>query len=124
MVKWFIVILLILVDQSTKAFIVQFFPQSISYNQGIAFGLLPSNLWLIINLILILSIVFWSKGEMAASLIISGGISNLLDRIFRGAIIDYINLQVWPSFNFADALISIGLVFYLVSLVTPKKAPI
>ena len=40
---------------------------------------------------------------------------NLLDRLFRGSVIDFIDLQFWPVFNVADAAITVavvGLVIY------------
>ena len=45
-------------------------------------------------------------------LILTGGISNLFDRIFRGYVIDFIdtNLLNFPSFNIADISIVIGIV--------------
>lgn len=51
--------------------------------------------------------------------VVAGGIGNLLDRIFRGYVVDYINLTFWPFnnfaiFNLADFLIVFGsLVFML-----------
>lgn len=121
---WLLVFLLILVDQLSKVIFLQFFYQSTIYNQGIAFGLFPSNIWLIINLILVLFLAIYKKKEIGSSFIIAGGLSNLIDRIFRGAIIDFINLKIWPSFNLADIFISMGIVIYLVSSFAPKKAPI
>ncbi len=52
-------------------------------------------------------------------LIISGGIGNLIDRIFRGIVIDYIELLFihFAVFNFADCLLTIGafiLILYLI----------
>ncbi len=44
------------------------------------------------------------------SLILSGGFSNLIDRIYQGYVIDYINPGFWPVFNLGDAYISIGVV--------------
>ncbi|MDR3559793.1 MAG: signal peptidase II [Candidatus Pacebacteria bacterium] len=41
-------------------------------------------------------------------LVLSGAISNIVDRIFFGCVIDYINLRVWPVFNLADVYITIG----------------
>ncbi len=44
-------------------------------------------------------------------MVLGGGIGNLIDRIARspgGEVVDFIDLQVWPVFNVADAAISLG----------------
>ena len=61
-------------------------------------------------------------------MILSGGIGNLIDRIVRGYVIDFIdvNLFNFPNFNIADISISIGiisLIFILCnSILKEKKA--
>ena len=52
-------------------------------------------------------------------LIVSGGIGNLIDRIFRGIVIDFIEPVFinFAVFNFADSLVTVGafiLIFYLI----------
>lgn len=45
------------------------------------------------------------------SMIISGGLSNLIDRLFRGYVVDYIDVNQiikYPVFNIADISIVIG----------------
>lgn len=45
-------------------------------------------------------------------MIISGGVSNLMDRIFRGYVVDYIDINQiikYPVFNIADMSIVIGM---------------
>jgi signal peptidase II len=51
------------------------------------------------------------------TLIISGAISNIIDRIYFGCVIDFIDLRIWPVFNLADIYITIGaiiLIFFYV----------
>jgi signal peptidase II len=46
---------------------------------------------------------------------LGGVIGNMLDRFFRGFVVDFIDFSVWPAFNLADAAISlsaIGLIIY------------
>lgn len=48
--------------------------------------------------------------------IVSGATGNLIDRFKYGAVIDFIDLHIshfhWPTFNFADIIISIGAITY------------
>jgi len=48
-----------------------------------------------------------------AILIISGALSNILDRFLFGCVIDFIDLRFWPVFNFADVFITIGAIMIL-----------
>ena len=49
------------------------------------------------------------------SLIIGGGIGNLIDRVFRGFVVDYIEVRLFDFavFNFADCCVIIGAVMFL-----------
>lgn len=42
--------------------------------------------------------------------ILAGAISNILDRLYFGCVIDFIRLPFWPLFNLADAFIVIGVI--------------
>lgn len=89
-------------------------------NTGAAFSILRDKLpFLIIitSLFLIAAIVLLvtkkiKKPFMVASvgLIIAGGVGNLIDRIFRGFVVDYIEVRLFnfAVFNFADCCVVIG----------------
>lgn len=51
-------------------------------------------------------------------LIIAGGISNIIDRLYFGCVIDFINLKIWPVFNLADIYITIGTIAIIMKHVT------
>ena len=58
------------------------------------------------------------------TLITAGGIGNLIDRIFRGAVIDYIDLDIninfiktFAIFNFADMCVVVGGIALVISLI-------
>lgn len=60
------------------------------------------------------------------ALIFAGGIGNLIDRIFRGYVIDYLQVKLFDFaiFNFADCCVVIGAIMFFVYLVffdKPKK---
>ena len=59
-------------------------------------------------------------------LVASGGIGNLIDRIFRGAVIDFIDVGYktfyrWPSFNVADSCVCIGVSIFIISMFFQKN---
>lgn len=51
---------------------------------------------------------------------ISGGISNLIDKIFRGYVIDYINIKT-SAFNFADIIIVVGALILIWQILYEKN---
>ena len=58
--------------------------------------------------------------KLAYSLILAGGITNLIDRLFRGFVIDYIdinNLFEYPIFNLADICIVIGVIVIMITVI-------
>ncbi|MGN0470831.1 MAG: signal peptidase II, partial [Acutalibacteraceae bacterium] len=96
-------------------------------NRGAAFGIFQNQVWVfaIITLIMIAFFVYILvsgkiKGKLfttAAILIIGGGIGNLIDRIFRGFVVDYLSLSFFPPVcNFADYCITIGAVLFIISM--------
>ena len=63
----------------------------------------------------------WSTSSLAAAtadpliwlpagLLIGGALGNLADRVRDGAVTDFIDLPVWPTFNLADVAIVVGVV--------------
>ncbi|MBI5076784.1 signal peptidase II [Candidatus Falkowbacteria bacterium] len=75
----------------------------------------------ILTAIIIVLIIFlkksWQSGNLVSatglSLIAGGAAANVIDRISRGAVLDYLTLSFrgfeWATFNFADAIITISL---------------
>jgi signal peptidase II len=57
---------------------------------------------------------------VALSLVLGGAIGNLIDRLFRapgflrGAVVDFVHLGAWPTFNVADAAITVGALLIVV----------
>jgi lipoprotein signal peptidase len=54
--------------------------------------------------------------DLLLALVGAGAASNLFDRVFRGAVMDYIDLWIWPSFNVADIFIVVGAVLVVVKI--------
>jgi signal peptidase II len=88
-------------------------------NSGIAFGLF-SNLDNIVFICAAVFVLFFMLYILIAkrpksillllgfSLIFSGAVGNLTDRVIYGYVFDFIDLRVWPVFNLADSAITIG----------------
>ena len=58
------------------------------------------------------------KASVALSFILAGGISNLIDRIFRGEVVNFIDISPlvsFPKFNFADICIVVGWILFAFS---------
>ncbi|MBU0598355.1 signal peptidase II [Patescibacteria group bacterium] len=94
-------------------------------NQGIAYGIPLSPVFLIIIVSIIIFILFFllvravQKHELeslaALSLIIIGAFSNLLDRIRFEYVIDLMVLTSWPVFNLSDIFILAGVMWLIIS---------
>ncbi len=94
-------------------------------NTGIAFGLNNSSNVsnILLSLIVIALIISFIKRQseridnktmVALSLMISGGIGNLIDRIIRGGVIDFIKVYKFPIFNLADIFVVVGWILLIV----------
>jgi len=80
---------------------------------------------LIISMLLILLIKNYKNInnliKMFLIMIISGGTSNLIDRIFRGYVVDYIDINQifkYPVFNIADISIVLGVILLILYIIT------
>jgi signal peptidase II len=100
------------------------------HNTGIAFGLFKDCgfVFIIIPLVLtgllIYNVYYYRNSEklsriyiVAFSLILGGAISNLIDRIYFGYVIDFIDFRIWPVFNIADSAITIGAAIILLKCI-------
>ena len=91
-------------------------------NSGAAFGIFAGQTWFLITITCIIMVIcvcmlvrktFQSKWMFwSLVLVLSGGIGNLIDRIFRGgSVVDFLQFDFWrsfPVFNIADCAIVIG----------------
>lgn len=127
-------VLLVFLDQITKYLVYKYFQNPVnligdffkieySQNTGVAFGIHVPHIILIVATILLVSLVahvvykeFKLEEPIAQAglvLIVSGAISNLIDRLTRGFVIDFIAVWRWPNFNLADTYISIGILLMI-----------
>ena len=103
-------------------------------NSGVAFGLFDGNSTIagilvgivIVPLVLVLGFMI-TRGPLwalAGGLVLGGAAANLIDRIGDQHVIDFISVGRWPSFNIADASITIGaLVLIALSMLDQRAKP-
>ena len=87
-------------------------------NTGAAFGIFSERrifLLIIQSLVLILLYILYKFylpaddfSKFFLVLIIAGALGNIIDRVRLGYVIDFIDIQIWPIFNFADIFIVVG----------------
>jgi len=138
----------LLLDQATKAVIVArfsgytvvpvipgFFRLVRVENTGMAFGLFsdsssPLAFWLLTlvsaTVLGVVAFLLWkdstssSLGGLALAVILGGAAGNVVDRLARGKVIDFLDFYIgrhhWPAFNLADSAIVIGAVLLLLDL--------
>lgn len=108
-----------------------FFSFTYVQNTGAAFGILEGNIALFIG-ITIFFLVYFMKvilednqiylfKELYYSMVMSGIIGNLIDRLVRGYVIDFFSFTIFsysfPVFNVADILIVGGIFFFFIDVV-------
>ena len=131
MVYGLLALLVVLVDQATKHFVVQHFAVGESVpvlenifhwtfilNRGAAFGMLEGSRWLFVVIALaVIGGVLYLRKEieqsgvlacMGAALFTGGAVGNLIDRTLHSVVIDFFDFRIWPIFNVADIAICTG----------------
>ena len=143
-------LLLILIDQISKSYVIEYLQKQngmivyvtkylnivYTWNYGISFGMFSnyyqySNYFFsILNSIIVLFAIvhyfntynvysrYYSVGLLIT---ISGAMGNVLDRIFRKGVFDFIDIHYedyyFPAFNFADICITLGTIILVYSII-------
>ena len=141
------ILVLVLLDQLSKILIINsfnvndeliiidnFFKFNYIRNTGISFGILSNQKIIIIclSLLIIVYMIFESLKNknnklklLSSSLIIGGALGNLIDRVFRGYVIDFISFTLFNRemaiFNIADMFITFGIILYIIILLLEGK---
>lgn len=143
----------VLLDQATKLtidaklgfsdripVIDDFFYITHARNPGAAFGLFGDSpvairltLFIGITLVALAMVVsFFRKlapgdrfSALSLGLILGGAVGNLVDRIFRGEVVDFLHFRLWggyewPDFNLADSFIVVGVAFLVIELLAAE----
>ncbi|MDR1401015.1 MAG: signal peptidase II [Endomicrobium sp.] len=147
----FLGIIIIVVDQFTKLLVDRFldYTSCISVvpffnffnitnirNTGASFGMFKgkNSLFSFLTFLLLVIVSLWFCKNLtkmheiqryAFCLIISGGFGNLIDRLMRNGVVDFLDFGInylrWPSFNVADSCICVAVVLVFVDILDLKK---
>ena len=145
---FFLFLTLVILDQITKGLVINFFNlyDSVALlpminltfvvNYGFAFGLLnnPSLNQILVSLVILAIILYFlylliktqdKIFQLTLTLILAGALGNFIDRIFRGFVIDFIDIYIgkyhWPAFNIADSCITVGFVVLMINILFLNK---
>ena len=134
---------LLILDQLTKVIaknslfegvsqpVTSFLNWTLVYNSGAAFSFLAQaggwQRWFFTGVGIIAALIMiWlirknahqTIFSLALSLVLSGAIGNVIDRIIYGAVVDFVDVHYigwhWPAFNIADSAITIGVILLIV----------
>ena len=99
---------------------------NLTFNKAGAFGLggafIPFLALGALALVIVMAVTGGTRRPslaVALGLVLGGALGNLADRVFRepglldGAVVDFVDLRVWPIFNLADSAITIGCLLLL-----------
>jgi len=152
MLKWiWLALLVVIVDQLTKYIasnsltmfqpvaVMPMFNWTLMHNTGAAFSFLADQAgwqrWFFSIVAVVVSVVIfvWIKRlqqhekwqAIALALILGGAVGNVIDRIWLGYVVDFIQVYYeqwyWPAFNIADSAISIGVVIIIIESIREYK---
>ena len=119
-----IFVIVIVIDQISK-YLVRFFGGFYICNPNISFGIIlpPPIFWSLWTTIIMLLLYLYALSRSVDQklrtsgilLLLGGAVSNIIDRLAFGCVIDIIDLKLWPVFNLADTLIVIGAIIIVLS---------
>src|SRR3954467_392176 len=115
-----------LIDPGDRVEVLPFLAFENVRNKGVAFGLggdisaalIGVTILFLVGLLVFLAVrggsgwLVWLPG----ALLLGGALGNLADRVREGAVIDFIDLPLWPTFNLADVAITAGVLLLLLDV--------
>ena len=102
-------------------------------NRGAAWGMFSENRWIFIIIsaaaLIALPIMLYKYRNLhflfgfSLSLVIGGAAGNMIDRVFAGAVVDFLNFQFidFPVFNVADICVTVGAALMFIYLIFIDK---
>ncbi len=146
---WIIIVLLVIaIDQGSKYLVSikigygeimpvigDFFQLTYHHNQGAAWGILQNGRWFFVALTII-AIAFMAYFlikipnrflKLSLSFLIGGAVGNLIDRIIRGGVTDFLDFHLgsyhFPTFNAADMGVVFGTILLAIYMLFIYKEP-
>ncbi len=115
-----------LIEPAAPVRVLPFFELVNVRNRGAAFGMFNSlGNWFFIPVslvavaLILYLIVKGREGRLSLTLILSGAVGNLIDRVVLGSVRDFLYFSIgsfhWPAFNVADSALTVGLCLLLLS---------
>lgn len=100
----------------------------VTHNTGVAFSLGANQhprIVLVVTTVAVIALAVAAfRGlfdqPIPAGLILGGGLANLIDRVHGGTVTDLVDLGWWPVFNPADAFITLGAAWLIVSSLSDR----
>src|ERR671918_334430 len=115
-----------LVDRGERVEVLPFLAFENVRNKGVAFGLGGdiSIVVIAVTVVLLVALLAFLARRpqtgwllwLPAALLVGGSLGNLADRARDGAVIDFIELPLWPTFNLADVAIVTGVLLLLIEV--------
>jgi signal peptidase II len=134
--------IVVVLDQATKFWVLGFFAARpgetgvavtpffnlvLTWNRGVSFGLFNSGeasgtlLFAGLGAVIVAALLWWLSRAgtgwlgLAIGLVVGGAVGNILDRLCRGAVVDFLDFHLdtwhWFAFNLADSAICVGVVY-------------
>ena len=144
--------LVVVLDQASKLWMMASFREyevltvwpvfnlTLVYNTGAAFSFLSGaggwQRWFFITIAVVISVVMviWMRQlrtderltAYGLAFIVGGAIGNLIDRVWLGKVVDFLQWHwqewYWPAFNLADSAITLGVILLLIDGLLPRGA--
>ena len=115
-----------LVDRGDRVEVLPFLAFENVRNKGVAFGIGGdiSAVFIGATIVVLLGFLVFLAARsrsgwlvwVPAALLIGGALGNLADRVRDGAVTDFIDLPLWPTFNLADMAIVVGVLLLLLDV--------
>ncbi|HUK61054.1 MAG TPA: signal peptidase II [Stellaceae bacterium] len=148
-----VAVLAALVDQAAKLGVLRLFTAdgphimpvlpvlnfALTLNRGMSFGLFNTGsamnalVFTLIAAVIVAALLVWLARaqdallRIAIGLVVGGAIGNVIDRLARGAVIDFLDFHVgpyhWFVFNLADAAISVGVGLMIIDGLRGRREP-